>query len=108
MSDARAEDAPVSASHRGRLMGTIGDITAFRFTATENLTIGEGGMLTTSDAELANRMWMRRYHGMHWAACRDRGGCRWRYDVAYPGFKYNMTDIAAAIGLVQLRRLPEF
>ena len=104
------EDAAhaLPASHRGRRIGTIGDITAFSFNATENLTTGEGGMLTTSDAELANRMWMRRYHGMHWAACRDRGGGRWRYDVAYPGFKYNMTDIAAAIGLVQLRRLPEF
>jgi len=103
------EDAAhaLPASHRGRRIGTIGDVTAFSFNGTENLTTGDGGMVTTSDAELANRMWTRRYHGIYWAASRDRRGPR-GYDVSYPGFKYNMTDIAAAIGLVQLRRLPVF
>jgi len=103
------EDAAhaLPASHRGRRIGTIGDVTAFSFNATENLTTGDGGMVTTCDAELANRMWTRRYHGIYWAVTRDRRGpCG--YDVSYPGFKYNMTDIAAAIGLVQLRRLPVF
>jgi len=102
------EDAAhaLPASYRGRAIGTIGDVTAFSFYATKNLTTGEGGMLTTADAELADRMWTRRLHGMSWDAWRRYSGGRWRYDVSYPGFKYNMTDIAAAIGLVQLERLP--
>jgi perosamine synthetase len=102
------EDAAhaLPASYRGRRIGTIGDVTTFSFYATKNLTTGEGGMLTTADTELADRMWTRRLHGMSWDAWRRYDGGRWRYDVSYPGFKYNMTDIAAAIGLVQLRRLP--
>jgi dTDP-4-amino-4,6-dideoxygalactose transaminase len=102
------EDAAhaLPASYRGRVVGTIGDVTAFSFYATKNLTTGEGGMLTTSDSELAERMWSRRLHGMSWDAWRRYSGGGWRYDVSYPGFKYNMTDIAAAIGLVQLQRLP--
>src|SRR5439155_14523526 len=102
------EDAAhaLPASYRGRVVGTIGDVTAFSFYATKNLTTGEGGMLTTADSELADRVWSRRLHGMSWDAWRRYSGGGWRYDVSYPGFKYNMTDIAAAIGLVQLQRLP--
>ncbi len=102
------EDAAhaLPASYRGRAVGTIGDVTAFSFYATKNMTTGEGGMLTTADKELADRMWTRRLHGMSWDPWRRYSGGGWRYDVSYPGFKYNMTDIAAAIGLVQLRRLP--
>jgi dTDP-4-amino-4,6-dideoxygalactose transaminase len=95
------------ASDQGRRIGSIGDTTAFSFYATKNLTTGEGGMLTTADAALADRMRMRRLHGMSrdaWRRYSAEGS--WRYDVTYPGFKYNMTDLAAAIGLVQLRRLP--
>jgi perosamine synthetase len=102
------EDAAhaLPASHRGRTVGTIGDVTAFSFNVTTNMTTGEGGMLTTADAELADRMWTRRLYGMKWDAKRRYSNGGWRYDVSYPGFKYNMTDLAAAIGLVQLRRLP--
>jgi len=103
------EDAAhaLPASYRGRRVGTIGDVTAFSFYATKNLTTGEGGMLTMADSELAERLRPRRLHGMSrdaWRRYSNEG--TWRYDVSYPGFKYNMTDIAAAIGLVQLRRLP--
>ena len=94
------------ASYHGRAIGTIGDVTAFSFYATKNMTTGEGGMLTTKDGEIADRMWTRRLHGMSWNASHRYGGGGWRYDVSYPGFKYNMTDVAAAIGLVQLARLP--
>ncbi len=103
------EDAAhaLPASYRGRRVGTIGDVTAFSFYATKNLTTGEGGMLTTADAALADRLRTRRLHGMSRDAWRRYSADgSWRYDVAYPGFKYNMTDIAAAMGLVQLRRLP--
>jgi dTDP-4-amino-4,6-dideoxygalactose transaminase len=95
------------ASYRGRSVGTIADLTAFSFYATKNLTTGEGGMLTFADATLADRLRSRRLHGMSrdaWRRYSAQGS--WRYDVSYPGFKYNMTDLAASMGLVQLRRLP--
>lgn len=103
------EDAAhaLPASYRGRSVGTIGDLTAFSFYATKNLTTGEGGMLTFADVALADRLRSRRLHGMSrdaWRRYSAQGS--WRYDVSYPGFKYNMTDLAAAMGLVQLRRLP--
>ena len=103
------EDAAhaLPASYRGRAVGTIGDLTAFSFYATKNLTTGEGGMLTFANADLADRLRSRRLHGMSrdaWRRYSAQGS--WRYDVSYPGFKYNMTDVAAAMGLVQLRRLP--
>jgi dTDP-4-amino-4,6-dideoxygalactose transaminase len=103
------EDAAhaLPASYRGRRIGTIGDLTAFSFYATKNLTTGEGGMLTFADDTLTERLQTRRLHGMSrnaWRRYSSEGS--WRYDVGYPGFKYNMTDVAAAMGLVQLRRLP--
>jgi dTDP-4-amino-4,6-dideoxygalactose transaminase len=103
------EDAAhaLPASYRGHPIGSIGDLTAFSFYATKNLTTGEGGMLTLTDAALADRLRSRRLHGMSRDAWRRYSGQgSWRYDVSYPGFKYNMTDIAASMGLVQLRRLP--
>jgi perosamine synthetase len=104
------EDAAhaLPAAANGRRIGTIGDITAFSFYATKNLTTGEGGMLTLADTALADRLRTRRLHGMSrdaWRRYSAEGS--WRYDVSYPGFKYNMTDVAASIGLVQLRRLPD-
>lgn len=105
------EDAAhaLPAAYKGRRVGTIGDLTAFSFYATKNLCTGEGGMLTTARAEWAERLRVRRLHGMSrdaWRRYSSEGS--WRYDVLYPGYKYNMTDIAAALGLVQLGRLPEF
>src|SRR5262249_5663941 len=72
----------------------------------KNLATGEGGMVVGDDAELLERIRGRRLHGMTrdaWKRYTKEGA--WRYDVAYPGFKYNMTDMNAALGLVQLRRL---
>jgi perosamine synthetase len=104
------EDAAhaLAASYRGKAIGTLGDLTVFSFYATKNLTTGEGGMVVTDDEELADRIHARRLHGMSRDAWKRYGpGGSWRYDVAYPGFKYNMTDMNAALGLVQLKRLPE-
>src|SRR5262249_21761989 len=103
------EDAAhaLPASYKGRRIGTIGDVTTFSFYATKNLTTGAGGMLTLSDDALAERLRSRRLHGMSRDAWRRYSATgSWQYDVSYPGFKYNMTDTAAALGLVQLRRLP--
>lgn len=90
-----------------RMIGSLSPVTVFSFYATKNITTGEGGMVTTADPALNERMRSRRLHGMTqdaWRRYAAEGS--WRYDVSYPGFKYNMTDIAASMGRVQLRRMP--
>lgn len=104
------EDAAhaLPARYRGQWIGAGPNLTAFSFYATKNLTTGEGGMLTGAPV-LIDRARVLSLHGMNRDAWRryERAGS-WRYDVTDAGFKYNMTDIAAAIGLVQLRRLDGF
>ena len=87
-------------------IGGSGNPTAFSFYATKNLATGEGGMLMGDEA-LVERARSLSLHGMSKDAWRRYGGGPWRYDVADPGFKYNMTDIQAALGLVQLERFDE-
>lgn len=102
------EDAAhaLPASYRGQRIGTIGDLTAFSFYATKNLTTAEGGMLTGAP-ELIERARLLSLHGMsHDAWKRYDASGSWYYEVVEAGWKYNMTDIQAAIGLVQLQRLP--
>jgi dTDP-4-amino-4,6-dideoxygalactose transaminase len=104
------EDAAHSlpAKFKGRLIGSGRNPVAFSFYATKNLTTAEGGMLT-GDAEFLARARIRSLHGMSGDAWRRYGkGGSWRYDVLCPGFKYNMTDIQAALGLWQLRKLARF
>ena len=104
------EDAAhaLPAKYKGRFVGTIGDLTAFSFYATKNLTTGEGGMLTGPQESLEEaRVWS--LHGMSrdaWKRYSSEGS--WYYEVVRPGFKYNMSDIAAAIGIHQLRKLSQF
>lgn len=105
------EDAAhaLPSSFEGRRIGSIGDITCFSFYATKTLTTGEGGMAVTERPELAERMRLMHLHGLsHDAWKRYRQDGSWRYEVRAPGFKYNLPDIAAAIGLEQLRRAPTF
>jgi dTDP-4-amino-4,6-dideoxygalactose transaminase len=88
--------------------GTRSDAAAYSFYATKNLTTCEGGMLLTNDEELAERARVLALHGMDrdaWKRYSASGS--WRYDVVEPGYKYNLGDPFAAIGLAQLRRLPE-
>ena len=90
----------------GRKVGTTADATAFSFYATKNLTTGEGGMVTTDSAVIAERIRTASLHGMTrpaWSRYERTGHCH--YDVVMPGFKYNMTDLSAAIGLHQLAAL---
>jgi len=101
------EDAAHSlpARYRGRMIGTIGDITCFSFYATKTITTGEGGMLATERDDWADRFRNLRLHGIgkdSWNRYSDEGS--WAYDVADLGYKYNMTDIAAALGCAQLAR----
>ncbi len=104
------EDAAhaVAAEWNGRRIGSLGDVTVFSFYATKNLTTGEGGMITTDDADLADRMRIWLLHGMSRDAWkRYQTGGSWYYEVVLAGLKYNMTDIQAALGLHQLARLEE-
>lgn len=88
-------------------VGSSENLTAFSFYATKNITTGEGGMLT-GNKELLGRARMLALHGLSRGAWnRYSKGGSWRYDVPEPGFKYNMSDIQASIGLVQLKRLDE-
>lgn len=90
----------------GRKIGTIGDFTCFSFYATKNVTTGEGGMVTTRHAEAAEKMRIASLHGMDRDAwSRYAPGARSEYDVRMAGFKYNMMDLQAAIGLQQLARI---
>ena len=85
-----------------------GDAAAYSFYATKTLTTGEGGMLVTDDDVLANRVSMMRHHGLSDDAWKRYGpGASWRYEVLEAGYKVNMPDLAAAIGLVQLDRADE-
>lgn len=94
-----------------QLVGTLGsDATVFSFYANKTITTGEGGMLVTRDPALAQRAKVMRLHGMSRDAF-DRFTAKvpsWYYEIVAPGFKYNLTDIAAALGLHQLRRARDF
>lgn len=104
------EDAAhaISARYRGALVGSRSNLAAFSFYATKNITTSEGGCLT-GDADLVDRARIYGHHGMNRDAWKrfDRSGS-WYYEVVLPGFKYNMTDIQAALGLHQLDRLTAF
>ena len=95
----------------GQLIGTLdSDVTVFSFYANKTITTGEGGMVVTRDAALAQRMRTMRLHGMSRDAF-DRFTAKvpsWYYEIVAPGFKYNLTDIAAALGIHQLRRARAF
>jgi dTDP-4-amino-4,6-dideoxygalactose transaminase len=89
--------------------GSASDAVAFSFYATKNLTTGEGGMLTTGRADVAQAVRMLSLHGTShdaWDRYTDHGG--WHYDVVAHGFKYNLSDIQSAIGIHQLRKLEQF
>ena len=105
------EDAAhaLPASYKGLPVGTIGDITAFSFYATKTITTGEGGMVTTEREDYATRVKQMSLHGLSgdaWNRYAARG--HWYYEIEEFGFKYNMTDVAAALGLRQLDRMWAF
>lgn len=105
------EDAAhaLPASYGGRMVGAISEFTCFSFYATKTMTTGEGGMVTTSNGEAAERMRRMSLHGLSrqaWTRYASQGS--WYYEILDAGFKYNLTDMAAALGLVQLRRVHEF
>jgi len=91
--------------YKDRTVGTIGDITCFSFYATKTITTGEGGMVTTANPEYAERVRVLSLHGISrdaWKRYSAEGS--WRYDIEDAGYKYNLTDMQAAVGLAQLRK----
>jgi perosamine synthetase len=92
-------------TYRGRAIGSLSRFTAFSFYATKNLTTGEGGLLACADADDAARARKLSLHGLSRDAWRRyAAGGSWAYAIEDLGYKYNLTDLAAAIGLAQLRR----
>jgi dTDP-4-amino-4,6-dideoxygalactose transaminase len=107
------EDAAhaLPATHQGELIGSLDtDATVFSFYATKTLATGEGGMVVTRNPEVSARCRVMRLHGISRDVF-DRYTSHapsWRYEVIAPGFKYNMTDIAASLGIHQLRKAKSF
>jgi perosamine synthetase len=101
------EDAAhaLPSSYKNRTVGTLGDITCFSFYATKTLTTGEGGMVTTENSEYAERIRMLSLHGISkdaWKRYTAEGA--WRYDILETGYKYNLTDLQASLGIAQLKK----
>ncbi|MDX8398100.1 MAG: DegT/DnrJ/EryC1/StrS family aminotransferase [Mariprofundaceae bacterium] len=98
------------ATYQGKTIGSIGDVSVFSFYATKTICTGEGGMITTDDDDLAKRIKVMRLHGINrdvWDRySSDRPS--WFYEVIEPGFKYNMTDMAAGMGIHQLAKADVF
>ena len=105
------EDAAhaVGAEYCGSKIGTHSRVAAFSFYTIKNLTTGEGGMMVTDDEDLAAKMRLLSLHGMSKDAWKRYAGAgSWYYEVVEPGFKQNMTDIQASLGIHQLRKLDKF
>lgn len=101
------EDAAhaLPARYRNQLVGTIGDVTCFSFYATKTITTGEGGAAVTENDDYADRMRIMSLHGISkdaWKRYAANGS--WRYEILEAGYKYNLTDLQAALGLVQLSK----
>ena len=105
------EDAAhaLEATYHGHKIGTIGNLTVFSFYVTKNLVTGEGGMITTDNSTYAEKIQTYALHGMSkgaWKRYSDEGFKHYR--IVYPGFKYNMMDIQAALGIHQLKRIEKY
>lgn len=94
--------------YKGKKVGSISDVTVFSFYATKTLCTGEGGMICSNNEEFSERTRLMRMHGMNrdaWKRYSD--ACSWYYEIVGPGFKYNFTDLQAALGIVQLRKVDQ-
>ena len=99
----------IETEYRGKKAGTFGSFGALSFYVTKNITTAEGGMVLTNDAELADKIKILALHGMSkdaWKRFSDKGYKH--YEVLHPGFKYNMTDMQAALGIHQMPRIDEY
>jgi len=104
------EDAAhaIGSKYKNKNIGSIGDITCFSFYATKNITTAEGGMITTNNGELADKMRILSLHGISkdaWKRYSSEGS--WYYEILYSGYKYNMNDLQASIGIHQIGKLDQ-
>jgi dTDP-4-amino-4,6-dideoxygalactose transaminase len=99
----------IGAEYNGKKIGSIGDGSAFSFYATKNLTTGEGGMVTTRHKRIAEKVKLLSLHAMSKGAWKryTKGGS-WRYDLLDLGYKYNMSDLAASLGIAQFKKFESF
>lgn len=105
------EDAAhaIEAKSNGRKIGSISDLTCFSFHPIKNITTGEGGMITTNNKKLSDRLRIYSWHGLDKEAQnRYKNGQFKYYDMFYLGYKYNMTDIQASLGIHQLKKIDAF
>lgn len=104
------EDAAhaLGATYRGRAAGALGDAAVFSFYATKNITTGEGGMITTERADCVAQLRRERLHGIDLDASQRLGADYRHWEAVSIGWKFNLNDIASAIGLAQLAKLPAF
>jgi perosamine synthetase len=105
------EDAAhaIESVYKGKKIGSIGDTTCFSFYATKNITTGEGGMLTTNNPELEKKIRLLSLHGLSKDAWKRYSSEGFKpYHLVYPGYKYNMSDLQAALGLCQLKKIENF
>ncbi len=105
------EDAAhaIGSEYKGRKIGSLGNLTCFSFYATKNMTTGDGGAITTNDNSLADKLRILRLHGISkdaWNRYSKEGS--WYYEIEDCGWKYNLTDIQASLGIPQLRKLDSF
>ena len=97
------------ATYHGRMIGTIGDASCFSFYANKTITTGEGGMLTTDSNAIATKARALSLHGLSPAGwTRSREPASWNYEIVSAGYKYNLSDVAASLGVHQLERADEF
>jgi dTDP-4-amino-4,6-dideoxygalactose transaminase len=105
------EDAAhaIGSEYDGKKIGSFGTTTCFSFYATKNMTTGEGGAITTENDALADKLRVMRLHGISkdaWNRYSEKG--KWYYEIENAGWKYNMTDIQAALGIPQIKKLDSF
>lgn len=98
----------IGAKYQNQFAGTFGHVGAYSFYATKNLTTGEGGLFVTNDDAIADKARVLSLHGMSQNAWNryEKGGS-WQYEVHAPGYKYNMTDLQAALGTAQFEKFDE-
>jgi len=104
------EDAAhaIGSKYKNKIIGSIADVTCFSFYATKNITTAEGGMITTNNGDLADKMRILSLHGISkdaWKRYSSEGS--WYYEILYSGYKYNMNDLQASIGIHQLKKLDQ-
>jgi dTDP-4-amino-4,6-dideoxygalactose transaminase len=105
------EDAAhaIGTEHNGKRIGSIGNSTIFSFHPIKNITTAEGGMLVTDDDAIEKKVKLLKFHGIRKDAWKRYGAKEIpQYEIMLPGFKYNLTDIQAALGIHQIKKLDDF